>query len=86
MTEQDYSGLPESLREGARRYFEHGIQPGSFLTAVIQNDLQEVAQRADTLHRILLVEIVQWVIAHAPSGSWGSPAEMAAWMKAKRTA
>ena len=34
----NYSILPDNLQDGMKRYIEHGIQPGSFLTACLEND------------------------------------------------
>ena len=31
--------IPEHMRGGIERYVNHGIPPGSFLTAIICNDL-----------------------------------------------
>jgi hypothetical protein len=32
----DYSTLPEHMQESMRRYIEKGIQPGSFLAAILE--------------------------------------------------
>lgn len=38
MREINYSILPEHMREGTRRYIEHGNRPGDFLYLVLSND------------------------------------------------
>ncbi len=35
----DYSPLPEHMQDGMRRYIENGIEGGSFMMAVLCNDL-----------------------------------------------
>jgi hypothetical protein len=75
----DYSILPEHMREAAERWIENGIYPGSFLTAVIHNDLVEAVGRADFINRNRLHDIVSFFYNEAPSPCWGSPALAKAW-------
>ena len=79
----NYDKLPERLRGGAQRYIEHGIQPGDFLTAVIDNNLKESVSRADDDMIKRLLEIVSWWYWEAPAGCWGSKEKRLAWMKAR---
>lgn len=76
-----YSGLPEHMRDGARLYVEHGVAPGSFLTAVICNDLRKAMERADHINRERLFDIVCWFYNEAPAQCWGSPENFHAWVK-----
>ena len=70
----NYSTFPNAgLVQGLRLYFENGIEPGSFLSAVLCNDLKEACGRADRFNRHLLFEIVYWLHNDAPAGTWGSP-------------
>lgn len=77
----NYEGLPEGLREGARLWIEHGIEPGSFLTAVIRNDLKEACAMADDENRFRLFQIVSWWYNKAPELCWGSPNRFESWGK-----
>lgn len=77
----DYSGLPESLRDGARLWIEHGVVPGGFLCAVIKNDLEESFALADAENGRLLCDIVRWWYNEAPGGCWGSVEEFKAWQR-----
>lgn len=77
----DYSGLPESLREGARRWIEHGVVPGHFLCAVIKNDLRESFARADDANLLQMQDIVRWWYNEAPGSCWGSAERFDAWRK-----
>ncbi len=79
--EIDYSGLPEHMRAGTRRWIEEGIIPGDFLQAVITNDLKEAVFRADGINIHLIVEWVQFFVWKAPSGSQGSPVHMKEWAR-----
>ena len=70
----NYAAFPnQNMVAGLQRYFEHGIEPGSFMTAVLCNDLKEACGRADDINRHMLFEIVKWLWNEAPSGTWGSP-------------
>lgn len=79
----NYTGLPESLRDGMRLYIEHGVPPGSFLEAVLSNDLCQSFARADMTNRWRLGEIMLWIFDNAPPDSWGSPKNYHTWRKAK---
>jgi hypothetical protein len=70
----DYSKFPsEHMIGGLQRYFEHGIEPGSFMESVLCNDLRGACLRADDVNLRNLVGIVGWLYNEAPLGSWGSP-------------
>lgn len=79
----NYTGLPESLRDGMRLYLERGVPPGRFLEAVLWNDLYVAGARADADNRQRLADIILWVATYAPWNSWGSPENYRAWRKAK---
>ena len=53
----NYDLLPEHIRKGARLYIEHGVIPGSFLQAIICNDLTESFKRADDVNRVRMFDI-----------------------------
>lgn len=77
----NYTRLPEHMQGAARRYVEKGIEPGSFLTAVICNDLRGAFGRADEANRAAMWEWVLFFHNDAPGGCWGSPEHFAAWVK-----
>ena len=62
----------QHMVDGLRLYFERGIEPGSFMTAVLCNDLKEACGRADHINRHLIFQIVAWLYNEAPYASWGS--------------
>lgn len=73
--------LPEHMREGVRMYLEERIAPGSFLTAVICNDLVNALGQADHINRERLHDIVSFFYSYAPSNCWGSVEKMKKWLK-----
>lgn len=77
------AGVPEHLHGGLVRYIVHRIPPGSFMEAVLSNDLREAMGRADEASRHGLFEIVSFLYNNAPCGCWGSPANVKAWLKGR---
>jgi hypothetical protein len=82
ITMLNYQTMPGSLRPGTKLYIEQGILPGSFLRAVISNDLKESFAQADDINRLRMFEIVSWFYNEAPAPCWGSPEIMKAWQEA----
>ena len=76
--------IPERMIGGIRRYIEQGISPGSFLTAVIENNLSEAVGRADDENQRNLPAFVAYFYNEAPSPCWGSPEKRKAWMEARQ--
>ena len=72
--------IPERMMGGIQRYIEQGIPPGSFLTAVICNDLKEAVGRADGENLRQLPAYVSYFYNDAPSACWGSPEKYEAWL------
>lgn len=73
--------LPAHMRGGILRYIEQGIPPGSFLTAVLCNDLKEAFGRADDENTAAMREWVFYLYNYAPTGCWGSPDKFSAWIE-----
>ena len=74
-------GIPEYMRGGIMRFYEHGLPPGDFLSAVINNDLKEAVGRADDTNKHLLGNYITWFYNHAHSGSWGFTGAVEKWCK-----
>lgn len=72
--------IPAHMWGAIERYMLHGIPPGSFLTAVLSNDLREAFARADDENAACMKQWVQFLYAYAPSGSWGSPERFRSWL------
>ena len=75
-----YNKLPEGLQPGMQRYIEQGIEPGSFLRYVLENDLFRALGRADDQNRYLLWDICSWIYNEAPMDCWGNKEKVAAWI------
>lgn len=81
----NYEKLPaEGLRDGLKLYIEQGYEPGSFLMAVLENNLAESFARADNINRYLMFEIVSWLYNEVPMACWGSKERVKAWMEEKK--
>ena len=79
-THINYSMLPEHMQEVARLYLEHRIPPGSFMTAVLENDFIGAVGKADQINIHFLKNWAQWVYSECPALAWGSPAKVTAWL------
>ena len=77
----DYSGLPERLQDGMKRYIENGIQPGDFLTACIQDKLVESLGRASTRTYEYVHSVAMFLYNEAPYDAWGSKEIMNLWIQ-----
>lgn len=80
MENLEIRGIPEHMRDGIVRYIENGIEPGSFLTAVICNDLTQACACADSQNRRLLFEYIDFFYNYAPRSCWGSREKFDSWI------
>jgi hypothetical protein len=71
--------VPEHCQDGLIDYLVHGHPVGSFLTAVLSNDLREAAGRADETNRVALHCYVAFLYNCAPAPAWGSEDAVARW-------
>jgi hypothetical protein len=65
-------------------YFEKGRPPGSFLAAVLANDLVGAVGQADDINKYRLADYVQWLYWEAPGRpcGWGSYEAVREWVQA----
>ena len=73
--------IPERMMPGIKRYIENGIKPGSFLTAIIQNDLIGVCRYADYENLRNIPAYTAYFYNECPMSCWGSPEKMKNWIK-----
>lgn len=67
------AAVPEHLRAGLARYVQHGIQPGSLLCAIIENDLaQATARRGGDLTERDVAAVIDWLRWRAPADCFGN--------------
>ena len=76
----DYSRIPTHMREGTQRYIENGIPPGDFLRALVENDLFGAMGKADDVNQRAMFYWCVFFYNEAPSGCFGSPQKVAAWI------
>lgn len=77
----DYSILPEHMQEGMRLYIEKGIPPGSFLTAVLENDLVASFGQADYINQSRLLDFAVFLMQQAPQECWGDTDTVNRWLE-----
>lgn len=63
-----------------RRYADHYIEAGGFLTACLRNDLREAVGRADPSAMIQIPAIVAFIYNELPGTCWGSPERVDEWL------
>ncbi len=68
--------MREDLYGALERYLNHGIMPGGFLTAVLENNLSEAFGRADMDNTANMKNIVGYMYNNFPGNSWGSRAKI----------
>lgn len=81
-----YYPIRDDLYGALERYLNNGIMPGSFLTAVLQNNLCEAFGRADDENSRNLKNIVGYVYNNIPGSSWGSREKVAEYVKSLKVA
>jgi hypothetical protein len=85
MQDIDYSlieqeGLPNMVGS-VRRYIEDGLEPGGFLSAVINNDLKNAFLYADAHNYDKIGFWANWFYTQVPSKCWGSERAMISWIR-----
>lgn len=81
--EYHYMGysIPSHMLESIDLYLQHGCPPGSFLYAVLCNNLTESVARADTHNIHNLPAYAAFLYNEMPRGSWGSEEKVGAWLR-----
>lgn len=72
--------VPSHCIDGLVRYIVHGIETGSFLAAVLSNDLKGAVERSDHINGPALPQYVRFLYSSAPAGCWGSPENVKTWL------
>jgi len=79
--EMELRGLPGYMVAGVYKYLEHRIAPGSFLSAVIKNDLVGAISRADDQNRNAIRYWAGLLYNEFPQDAWGSEEKFQKWLK-----
>lgn len=76
----DFEDLPDpALAPELRAFVTEGRLPGTFLLALVCNDLRGAVAAADELNRARLSDWVTYCEEHLPIASWGSPVIVGRW-------
>lgn len=62
----DYKRIPRSTVEGLLRYIDHGIAPGSYLSAVLENNLRGACSSGDDENLAALPDLVALIWNELP--------------------
>jgi hypothetical protein len=62
--EGEFQKIPQRMQESIARYCQHNIKPGTFLSALIQNDLETAVLQADEENYPLLKLYIMWFKLH----------------------
>ena len=76
----DLSTIPEHMREGVRGYIEHGGKPGSFLNAILCNNLVCAARFADDINKRFLFQWALLLYNDIPRPAWGDQETVNKWI------
>ena len=76
----DYSGLPAHMQDAMRMYIEDGIEPGGFLSAVLENNLMRAFGRADSINAAHIKDYCAFLYNDVPGNCHGSPDIVTAWI------
>lgn len=75
------NGLPEHMQASAQAYIEHGQPPGGFLRAVLENDLVDAFELADSENECSMRAWVAWLYRDVPPAAWKSQQAVNDWIK-----
>jgi len=75
--------IPSRMMSGIQRYVKKHTPPGSFLQAVIQNNLRKAVARADKENLANLPAFISYFYNEAPPSCWGSPEAYELWLSSQ---
>lgn len=71
--------IPQHMWGAVRRWVDQGIEGGSFLMAVMNNDFMGAVSKADDSNILCLKQWAMFVYNDLPSGCWGSEEKCNSW-------
>jgi len=85
--EEFYSAdkIPITTLNAINNYVTHGIPPGRFVRAVLENRLVGAYHAADNRNLVAIPAIVSYLYNKVPSNCWGSPEAVRDWLEAIQT-
>ena len=75
-----YPTIPPRMHQAITAYVVNRQPTGDFLTALLHNDLVAAFGRADERNTAALSEWTKLIYNDVPSGCWGSPEVVRAWI------
>ncbi len=75
--------IPEYTKEAINKFVKYGLPPGSFITAVLENNLSQAFAYADETNTLYLKDIVMYVHWEIPGTCHGSPEAVRNWLARK---
>lgn len=73
----------EHIKQSLKGYVNDRIETGSFLRAVLENDLFGAMGRADNENKYRINEICLFIYNELPSNCWGSKEKVNNWLNKK---
>lgn len=78
--ETKYGVLPKRVHEGIHTYIDEHVRPGSFLRAVLANDLYTAVANADPESERCLPNIAKYVVNTVPRKARDTRKRVGKWM------
>lgn len=72
--------IPEWMKYDIDNYVKKRVEPGQFLTAVLENNLFESVSRADPESLIHIADLCKYINNKIPSECWGSKDKVSSWL------
>lgn len=72
--------VPQHTMGGLIRYWKDRCPCGSFLTAMLENNLMEACGQADEQNQVAIFEICTFIYNEIPFLCYGSPEKIEAWL------
>jgi len=77
----DPNFCPLPIRAAIDRFVRDRLRPGGFVNAILENDLLEAINRADSANLFLIPHIVAYMAEHVPASARGSEAWVNDWLQ-----
>ncbi len=75
--------LPRYMIAGMVNYLVKHLEPGSFMGALLENDLATSVRRADPTNRLKLRSWLSFMERELPLDAWGSKKSVRLWLENK---
>lgn len=75
--------IPIHMQDGLKLYIENGIATGTFMNAVLNNDLVAAFSWCDDINEANMKNWAKFLYLYMPQEAYGSPAKVEAYKKSK---